>query len=75
MAEPQQPLRDNVAGISWEARPEWLAGSYWWRVYVAGHPKVLVRFADSAVAVGKALAADEAQFRRDARAGESLPRV
>ena len=62
------PVRGEVAGISFEGRPEWLAGRYWWRVYVGGHPKVLVRYRDTAVAVGEALAADEAQFRIDASA-------
>ncbi|MCA8965003.1 MAG: hypothetical protein H6838_11475 [Planctomycetes bacterium] len=65
-----QPIRDDVDGVSWEARPEWLAGRYWWRVYVARHPKVLLRYRDSAVAVAEAIAADEAQFRRDAQAAE-----
>lgn len=63
-------VRGSVEGISWEARPEWLAGRYWWRVYIGGHPKVLVRYRDSALAIVEALAADEAQFRRDAQGAE-----
>jgi hypothetical protein len=56
--------------VTWEARPEWLAGHHWWRVYVGGHPKVLVRYRDNAVRAAEALAADEARFRREARAAE-----
>lgn len=66
MTEPT-PIRGSVDDVAWEARPEWLAGRFWWRVYVARHPKVLLRYRDSAMAVAEAIAADEAQFRRDAQ--------
>ncbi|MFY9341088.1 MAG: hypothetical protein WAT39_01275 [Planctomycetota bacterium] len=60
----------RVGDVVWEARAEWLAGRYWWRVYVAGHPKVLVRYAEHAAAAAEALAADELQFRRESTAAE-----
>lgn len=56
----------RVDEIAFEARPEWLAGRNWWRIYVAGNPKVLVRYRESAIEAGRALAADEARFRREA---------
>jgi hypothetical protein len=69
---PQLPdaIPGRLGDIEWEVRPEWLAGRYWWRVYVAGHPKVLVRYAENAAAAAEALAADERQFRRDASIAE-----
>jgi hypothetical protein len=56
-------------GVAFELRPEWLAGRFWWRIYVARHPKVLVRSLEHATAAARALAADEAQFRRETGAG------
>jgi hypothetical protein len=69
MATEPQAIRGDVDGVTLEVRPEWLAGRHWWRVYVGGHPKVLVRYREHAVRAAEALAADEAQFRREARAG------
>ncbi len=63
------PFRGAVDDVRYEARPEWLAGRNWWRIYVAGNPKVLVRYRESAIEAGRALAADEARFRREAAAG------
>lgn len=54
-----------VGEIGYEVRPEWLAGRYWWRIFVAGNPKVLVRYRRYALAAAEALAADEAHYRRD----------
>jgi len=62
----EAPFKDTVDGIAFEARPEWLAGRNWWRIYVAGNPKVLVRYREFAIEAAKALAADEARFRREA---------
>ena len=42
-----------------------MAGRYWWRIYVAGLPKQLLRYRDYAVTAAEAFAADEAQFRRE----------
>lgn len=58
----------QVDGVGWEVRPEWFAGRHWWRVHVAGHPKVLVRYQQYALQVAAPLAADEARFRRDGAA-------
>jgi hypothetical protein len=58
-------IRREVDGVAWEIRPEWLAGRYWWRIYVSGHTKLLVRFQENAIAVATALATDEAEFRRE----------
>lgn len=63
-----EPIRSDVDGVSWETRPEWLAGRYWWRIYIGGHPKVLARYQENAVQAAEALAADEARFRREASA-------
>ena len=63
-------MGSEVEGVPWEVRPEWLAGHHWWRIYVRGHPKVLVRYRENAVRAAEALAADEARFRREARAAE-----
>jgi hypothetical protein len=60
-----QPVHGDQDGVAFELRPEWLAGRYWWRVYVAGHPKVLVRHREHGLAAARALAADEAQFRAE----------
>jgi hypothetical protein len=65
-----EAVGSEVEGVTWEARPEWLAGHHWWRVYVGGHPKVLVRYRENALRAAEALAADEARFRREARAAE-----
>jgi hypothetical protein len=62
----ESPFRDTVDDVPFEARPEWLAGRNWWRIYVAGNPKVLVRHREFAIEAGRALAADEARFRREA---------
>jgi hypothetical protein len=63
MTDAPRSYAGHVAGVGWEARPEWLAGRYWWRVFVNGHPKVLVRYTEFAIAAAEALAADEARFR------------
>ena len=64
MRDPE-PIRSQVDGVAWEVRPEWLAGRYWWRIFIAGHVKVLVRYQENAVRAAEALASDEAQFRRE----------
>jgi hypothetical protein len=66
MTSAPEPIRDEVGGVVWEVRPEWLAGRHWWRIYVNGHPKVLVRYQEHALGAAEALAADEARFRREA---------
>jgi hypothetical protein len=66
MSRDTEAIRSERDGIPWEVRPEWLAGRYWFRIYINGHPKVLMRHQDNAAAVADALAADEAQFRREA---------
>lgn len=63
------PITGHVGEVGWMLRPEWLAGRYWWRVLVAGHPKVLVRYEELAIPVAEALAADELRFRHEAAAG------
>ncbi|HZN39298.1 MAG TPA: hypothetical protein VFD82_10880 [Planctomycetota bacterium] len=60
------PVSDRVDGVTWEIRPEWLAGRHWWRIYIDRHVKVLVRYKENAIRAAEALAADEAQFRREA---------
>jgi hypothetical protein len=59
------PIAGRAGDVVWSVRPEWLAGRYWWRVFVAGQPKVLVRYEEHAVSAAEALAADELQFRRE----------
>jgi hypothetical protein len=66
MAVQRESISGDVEGVRWEVRPEWLAGRYWWRVYVGGHPKVLMRNRDYAVQAAEPLAADEAEYRREA---------
>jgi len=63
-----EPIKSDVDGVPWETRPEWLAGRYWWRIYVGGHPKVLVRYQENAIDAAEALAAAEARFRHEAGA-------
>jgi hypothetical protein len=65
MPEVPRSLTGRVGPMLWEVRPEWLAGRYWWRVYVGGNPKVLVRYAEFAVPAAEALAADELRFRSE----------
>ena len=60
----------DIDGVAWQVRPEWLAGRHWWRIYVVGHPKVLVRYQENAICAAEALAADEARFRREASAAQ-----
>ena len=60
------PISGHVGEVAWELRPEWLAGRYWWRIHVAGHPRVLVRHPEHGVPAAEALAADELQHRREA---------
>ena len=66
MAAQRESISGDFEGVRWEVRPEWLAGRYWWRVYVGGHPKVLMRNRDYAVQAAEPLAADEAEYRREA---------
>jgi len=66
MVDVPDPITGQVGEVGWQVRPEWLAGRFWWRVLVAGHPKVLVRYDQYAVPVAEQLAADELQFRREA---------
>lgn len=68
MATQPDIYRSELQGLRLEARPEWLAGRYWWRVYLDGHSKVLVRHLDHAIRVGEILADDEALQRRELRA-------
>jgi hypothetical protein len=65
-AEPAA-LHADRDGVAYEVRPEWMAGRYWWRIYVAGNPKVLVRYRQFAIQAAESLAADEAMSRREAR--------
>jgi hypothetical protein len=60
-----QGRRSAVDDVAWEVRPEWMAGRHWWRIYVAGLPKQLLRYRDNAITAAEAFAADEAQFRRE----------
>ncbi|MGE3175448.1 MAG: hypothetical protein AB7O97_22680 [Planctomycetota bacterium] len=64
-------LHADRDGVSYEVRPEWLAGRYWWRIYVAGNPKVLVRYRHFAIQAAESLAADEALARRRSVDGEA----
>ena len=64
------PVGSQVDGVVWEVRPEWMAGRHWWRIYIAGHVKVLVRYKENAIRAAEALAADEARFRREAGVAE-----
>lgn len=66
MADETNAILGNVQGIRYVLKPEELAGKTWWRVFVGGHPKVLVRHREYALAAAEALAADEAMFRREA---------
>lgn len=66
MATVPDPISGRVGDVVWNLRPEWLAGRYWWRVFVGGHPKVLVRYVENAATAAEALAADEDRFRREA---------
>jgi hypothetical protein len=66
MVGPRDAVIGDVDGVRWEVRPEWLAGRYWWRVYVGGHPKVLMRDREFAIQAAEPLAADEAKYRREA---------
>ncbi len=67
MASPES-IQNDFDGVPWEVSPEWLAGRYWWRICVARHPRVLVRY--NAMCAAEALAADEARFRREAGAAQ-----
>lgn len=62
--EPAQ-VTGQVEGVPYVLKPEFLAGDYWWRVWVAGHPKVLVRHREQAERVAELLADDEAQVQRE----------
>jgi hypothetical protein len=66
MPDLPQPTTGRVGEVDWTLRPEWLAGRYWWRVVVAGHPKLLMRDHELAVQAAEAVAADEHRFRREA---------
>ncbi|MBL8733703.1 MAG: hypothetical protein JNN13_15130 [Planctomycetes bacterium] len=59
--------RSEIEGLRLEARPEWLAGRYWWRVFLNGHSKVLLRHREHAIRVGEILADDEVLLRREQR--------
>lgn len=61
--------RSEVEGLCVEARPEWVAGHYWWRIYLQGHSKVLLRHRDHAIRVAELMAYDEALVRREQEAG------
>jgi hypothetical protein len=41
----------------------------WWRIYLQGHSKVLLRHREHAIPVAEILAKDEAQLRREQRQG------
>jgi hypothetical protein len=64
MVDAPLPVGGQVGEVPWTVRPEWLAGRYWWRVVVNGHPKVLLHHLEFAVPVAEALAGDERKFRR-----------
>jgi hypothetical protein len=66
---PQEPahITGQVEGVPFELKPEFLAGDYWWRVWVGGHPKVLVRSVEHAGRVAELLADDQARMQRDRR--------
>lgn len=68
MAAVPEPIAGRVEQVAWEVRPEWLAGRFWWRAYVGGHPKILVRYVETAVAVAEAVAAEAGRFRRESAA-------
>lgn len=70
MVDAPPPISGRVGDVDWVVRPTWIAGHYWWRVVVGGHPKVLVRHAEFAVPVAENLAADEMQYRRAAMISE-----
>ncbi len=72
MPEVPEPVRGRTSGVEWVLRPEWLAGSYWWRVLVAGHPKLLLRHREHAMRVAETVADDEAHHRREAT-GDTAP--
>ncbi|GAB4155541.1 MAG: hypothetical protein Fur0037_23930 [Planctomycetota bacterium] len=63
------PEQGKVEGISFTVRPERFAGKHWWRVLIEGNPRVLLRFREYATQVARAMAADEARFRREATSG------
>jgi len=63
-----EPILSEVDGVPWETRPTWLAGNYWWRIYVDGRPKGLLRDLQEAIHCAETLAADEARFRHEAGA-------
>jgi hypothetical protein len=65
MAREPEGAKSAIDGVAWEVRPEWMAGRYWWRIYVGGLPKQLLRYRENAVIAAEAFAADEARFRRD----------
>jgi hypothetical protein len=69
MQEPT-PITSSFDGVPFAVRPEHFAGNDWWRVYVDGNPRVLLRYREYAQQVAEVLAADEAQFRRASRLGE-----
>ncbi|MFO1078392.1 MAG: hypothetical protein U1E73_11780 [Planctomycetota bacterium] len=62
-----ETIRTEIAGLRIEIRPEWLAGHHWWRVFLQGHNKVLLRHREHAIRVAEILADDEAQLRREQR--------
>jgi hypothetical protein len=66
MEDATESTCSHYEGIAWEVRPEWLVGRHWWRVFVSGHPKVLLRYRENALEIAGTLAADEARFRREA---------
>ena len=57
----------EVEGLRIEVRPVWLAGHYWWRVFMQGHNKVLMRHREHAIRVAEIIAEDEAMLRREQR--------
>jgi hypothetical protein len=71
MADDPQPVRGRAGDLEWALRPEWVAGRFWWRVFVNGHPKVLMCHREHAEVAAAAMAADELQYRCDATAGAS----
>lgn len=62
-------FRGVVDGIPVEVRPEWLAGHYWWRVFIHGANKVLLRHREHAIRAAEVLASDEAELRREQKQG------
>ncbi len=65
MVEKPDAVGGSAGSVSWEVRPEWLAGRYWFRVYIAGMPRVMVRHQPYAIDAAEALAADEDKHRRE----------